>query len=360
MASTKNPENFDEATPVRSTSELARRLGLSRWTVSRILNGHDGVHPETAERVRAAMREHSFSPSPLAQGLRRGRTNIIGVCVPEIEDYHLGPKLESLRLAISRKGLHPMIGMTGGEPATEAETLDHFRHLRVAGVVTFASRLPAKSAAIRHLKDSGIPLLRVDPMDASQRGGIGLDRAFGMKEATRHLLALGHRRLATIGIDSEGAYTAARFEAIRQVQQESSLQQRSQPDLLRIPLPPCASYYQAGRDAARSLLAIPDSARPTGLLVLNDRAAIGLIEGLRTAGRRVPEDFSVVGYDNMEAGAFFTPKLTTIDLRPEELIEKVSAHLLPMLDGEGELPPGGSRIRTRLIVRESTASATRT
>ncbi len=350
MRSTSNPKNIPPPGPVRSTTELAQQLGLSRWTVSRVINGHDGVHPETVERVRAAMRESGFSPNPLAQGLRRGRTNIIGVCVPDLEDFYLGPKLEALRRTVAAEGFHVMVGMTDGDTATEVETLDHFRLLRAAGVVTLASQLSPKSEAVHRLKETRIPLLLVDPVVAPTPGGLGINRASGMREATRHLLDLGHRRIATLGIDSESFYTHSRFEAIREVLQPRGLEAK------RIPLPARASCYEAACNGAEVLF--PGGRRsaesPTAILAVNDRVAMGLIEGLRVLGLRVPEDVSIIGYDNMEAAAFIAPKLTTIDPCPDELIKRTATRLLQLIRDYDTPPERTVRTPTRLIIREST------
>ena len=91
----------DSGEEISSTAELAERLNLSRWTVSRVLNGHDGVRPETVARIQAAMSQYGFSPNALAQGLKTGHTNIIGICLPELEGLYLGQKLEFLRNALA-------------------------------------------------------------------------------------------------------------------------------------------------------------------------------------------------------------------------------------------------------------------
>ena len=352
MRSIENAKNISSSPAIRSTAELARQLGLSRWTVSRVINGHDGVHEDTVKRVRDAMRDSGFSPNPLAQGLRRGRTNIIGVCVPEIEDFYLGPKLEFLRRTVSEQGFHLMIGMTDGNPDTEIETLDHLRLLCVAGIISFASQLSPRNSAIARLQEAKIPLLLVDPMTPGTECGLGVDRASGMKEATRHLLDLGHRRFATLGFNSGSVYSCLRLAAIQEVLHSSKPKTKAM--LQHLPLPEGDSLYTAGREAAEAFRREKGKDLPTAVLTINDRVAMGLIDGLRTLGLRVPEDISIIGYDNMEAGAFISPKLTTIDPSPDALMAQTATRLLRLIRNEGDSPDFPFRSPSRLIVREST------
>ena len=347
---------------VQSTSDLAKRLGLSRWTVSRILNGHEGVRPETAERVRKAMEEAGFFPNPLAQGLRRGRTNIVGICLPEIEGYYLGPKLEHLRESLAQAGYHVMVAMTNGEPREEAEALNRFRVLRTAGVILVASQLASRSQPVRQFCETGIPLVLVDPISAPPKGSLCVDRTTGMKQAIHHLFDLGHRHIAVIGLTGEGRYSKLRLKSIDAAYAERGWKAA---DLARqVPIHTGGtSHYQSGWDSAMATwrdgsdhAAAP---RPTAALALNDRVAIGLIDGLRELGLRVPEDVSVIGYDNMEVSAFVTPKLTTIDCESDQLVEQTTARLLKLIQSPQKTPLPSIRIASRLVIRASTAAVSK-
>ncbi len=368
MESIPNPQTFEsgEGRPIQSTSALARRLGLSRWTVSRVINGHAGIHPETVRRVRAAMQELGFAPNPLAQGLRKGRTNIIGVCLPEIEGFYLGQKLEFLRRALAAEGYHVMIGMTNGDVREEAEALGRFRLLCAAGVILVASKLPSKSGPIRQLHEAQVPLVLMDPMIKPPKGSICVDRTEGMRQAMRHLLDLGHRRVATLGFTApdESRYTRMRVEGIATACRESGLPM----ERIVLPIDPPAgesSHYAFGYACAAAQFAAPaksgkKSRRPTAVLVINDRVAVGLIDGLRRLGIRVPEEVSIVGYDNMEMGAFLSPRLTTIDAQPDELVARTTSRLLLQINHPEDRARPSPSIPTRLIIRESTAPVSRT
>ncbi|MEI8233361.1 MAG: LacI family DNA-binding transcriptional regulator [Verrucomicrobiota bacterium] len=355
MRSIKNKKT---AAGVHSTAELAKRLNLSRWTISRVLNGHDGVHPKTVARIQAAMSRYGFSPNALAQGLKTGCTNIIGICLPEIEGLYLGQKLEFLREALAAKGFHVMMGMTNGNAQEELATLSRFRELRVAGVILVASQIPPANAAIQQFLKSRTPLIQIDPMMEPPAGSICVDRGKGMKEAVRHLFDLGHRHIATLGFSRGCWYSQQRLQAILATYQEQGIKPQKYLHLIGLPWEE-GSFYQRGRDIAATVWAHPCGTRrnaqsPTAVLALNDRLALGFIDGLRALGARVPEDVSVIGYDNMEVGAFVSPRLATIDARPDELIRTATERLLQRIHGNEPADEIFVSIPARLLRREST------
>ncbi|XHR30188.1 MAG: LacI family DNA-binding transcriptional regulator [Chthoniobacteraceae bacterium] len=350
MKSTKNIGSID------STSDLARRLQLSRWTISRVLNGHAGVSPATVRRVKEAMRELGFAPNPLASGLRKGKTNIIGVCIPEIERLHLAQKLEFLRQSLTAEGCHVMMGVTNGDVNEEAETLNRFRTLHAAGVILFASRLSSRSGPVRAVHESGIPLISVDPVVPLAKGSISVDRSIGTREAVEHLFELGHRRVIALGLEHAGFYTSSRLAGIASAYQARGW--NAERNICKLPLPAqIDSAFAQGFEVAG---AVWEKAREEGgytaVMALNDRVAIGLVDGLRALGVRVPEDLSLVGYDNMDVCSYMLPRLTSIDAQPDELVRQATECLLSQIRNaqEAQTPPP---IATRLIVRESTGPA---
>ena len=355
MRSTKNKKSLEDVT---STAELAKRLNLSRWTVSRVLNGHSGVHPKTVARIRAAMSEYGFAPNALAQGLKTGRTNIIGVCLPEIEGLYLGQKLEFLREALTAKGYHVMVGMTNGDAQEELATVSRFRDLRAAGVILVASRVSQTSVSIQSFLKSRTPLIQLDPMIEPPAGSICVDRAKGMRQATQHLLELGHRHIVPLGFSKDCRYSLQRLEGVIAAYKEKGLDSDKYVHPFYFPSD-AGSFYEWGRDIAATIWKYScgtqrNPANPTAVLALNDRLAIGFIDGLRQLGVRVPEDFSVIGYDNMEIGAFIAPQLTSIDAQPDELIREATERLLQRIRGEAAADENVVSIPARLLCRGST------
>ncbi|MDZ4788110.1 MAG: LacI family DNA-binding transcriptional regulator [Blastochloris sp.] len=333
---------------INSTADLARQLGLSRWTVSRALNGHSGVKATTVRRVRKAMETANFTPSLLAQGLRKGRTNVIGVCLPEIEGFYLGPKVESLRECLARAGYQIIIGMTNGEKSDETRLLEHFAALRPSAIVSIASQL-SRSQVNSFLPDD-IPTLRIDPLVDVEQADIGLDRTAALCAATHHLLSLGHRRIALVGMEGGSHYTFCRLAGVRKAMKEQQL------SYARCIIPISVTAYATTHERRGWLAAeIIAQARPsiTAALAVNDRTALGLIDGLRSHGLRVPDSISVVGYDNISIAEYVYPKLTTIDARENELMQLAATALLQTMAGSTVRAALGL-IAPKLIVRDST------
>lgn len=351
MRSTKKPAPSQK---IRSTSELAKALNLSRWTVSRVLNGHPGVHPDTVAKVQAAMQAYGFAPNPHAQGLRRGRVNRVGVCVPDADLLFLSKKLEHLRQTLDAAGVPLVVGLTDGSNEKEIETLNHFRASRVAAVALFASQLSEDHPAITQFGNT--PVINIDPIAPLLRPktagsilSLRIDRSSGMKEAMAHLYELGHRHFATLGIDGEASYTRVRLEAIIGFLKSKNLPPETH--LHRYPLPAEENYYRVGHQCATYF---PSPA--TAILAVNDRVAIGLIDGLRHRGITVPEQYSIIGYDNMEVSEFIQPALTSIDAKPNQLAAQAASLLLAAMRNEPDLPQVHD-IPTKLVIRASTGCA---
>lgn len=332
--------------PVHSTSELARRLGLSRWTVSRALNGHTGINPETAARVREEARKAGFSPSILGRGLRSGRTDLIGVVAPDLEEYFLTRKLSVLRMKIEEAGYHGLIQMTDTSPESERAALERFRTIRCTGVLTFASRLGPRDVGLIRLKEAKIPCVQIDPLLKTPGSIASTDRLAALRLTLEHLFSLGHRQIGVFGIDSSTPYGRQRHEGITAactaagLSPEKSLRwfsrNTSRDDF--------ASGHRLALEFARS------SQRPTAIVTINDRMALGAICGLQESGISVPRDCSVIGYDNADFSAYSTPSLTTIDPQGEALVQGALEMIL------SEKAQARFQVQPTLVTRQSTSA----
>ncbi|MGE9296732.1 MAG: LacI family DNA-binding transcriptional regulator [Puniceicoccales bacterium] len=340
---------------VANTAALARHLGLSRWTVSRVLNGHPGVLPETVERVRAAMAEVGFQPNTLARGLRGGRTGIVGVCFQEIETPILARKVSLLQQALRVMGYHALIELTNGDQDLERTAIRNFLALHAEGVVLIGSQLNEQDEAIVACQAQEKPIIWVDPEKKVDGEQLSIDRAYSMRLVLDHLHGLGHRRFAVLGIDPGNPFGAFRWPAFARHCKRLKINLDKQAVNLFTPGQPVHDY-DYGRMLAGQLLEC-DGALPTGVIAVNDQVAIGAINRLREAGIETPRDVSVVGYDNLNICAHFPPPLTTIDQCADRLMQEAADRLVAILKGEGE-PEGEPRrrlIRPKLIERASTS-----
>lgn len=332
--------------PVNSTAQLARLLGLSRWTVSRALNGHSGVDPRTAERIREAARREGFTPSLLGSSLRTGRTDLAGICLPDLEDYFLTTKITLLQEALRARGLYPLFQIAAN-PADENETLTRFAAMRCAGVVLIASSLDNSEPGVRKLATQNIPVVRIDPVSPTADASISTDRRRALSEALEALHACGHRGVVAAGFTTTSSYGRQRMAGLRDGCRKLGWDFARDVQVLTVESD--ADDFTAGALLGRAYLALPH--RVPAILAINDRVAASLLRELQTAGLRVPDDVSLVGYDNADFSPYTNPPLATIDPLVSELIEGAVRMLGPAMPGTPK------HVRPRLVPRASLGPA---
>ncbi|TVR53414.1 MAG: LacI family transcriptional regulator [Puniceicoccaceae bacterium] len=342
--------------PITSTTALARHLGLSRWTVSRVLNGHPEVKAETSRRVLAAIEELGFTPSPLARALRGARSGIVGVCFQAFGTPVFVKKISALQGRLRDQGFRALIELTEGEPAREREVLRHFMAMKVDGIVLVGGLSPAHAHDPSGLLSEGHPpVVAVDPVAECPLPSVTVDREHGVRILLEHLLELGHRRFGLVGIDRDVLYGRSRWEGLKAAARQHGLVWERDFTILNDPGNREMNFAQ-GRLLAEHYLRLERP--PTALLALNDQVAVGVQSGLLGAGLTIPGDVSVVGFDNLEVTDYINPRLTTIDQRVDHLMEAATGMLHEQLesgplDGPGRL----LKIRPELVVRGSTGPA---
>lgn len=337
------------AGPVQGTAGLARHLGVSRWTVSRVLNGHSGVREETRARVLEAVKELGFEPNKLAQGLRGVRSGLVGVSFPHLEAMVLAAKSQVLQKELKKAGYRAMFEMPEGDPEVEEAVVRHFLSINVDGIVLIGSTLEVGSPVFKEVADRGVGIVAVDSRNALPVPRVSLDRGKAMEMKLRHLHELGHRRIAVLGLGADDMYQNIRRRGIRRaagllgLDFEQDLQFFDEPGYGQ-------QSYEYGSLLARKVLET-GKAGPTALFCLNDRIAVGALRGLQEAGKKVPQEYSVIGLDNLPETAWTNPSLTTVDQNIGKLMERGQKAL--WADKPGARPPH-YKVPPRLIVREST------
>ncbi|MEZ5276262.1 MAG: LacI family DNA-binding transcriptional regulator [Opitutaceae bacterium] len=343
--------------PISSTSALARHLGLSRWTISRVLNGHAGVREETVIRVREAMKDLGFVPSVMARGLRGGRTGLIGISFQGFDIPIFVQKVAVLQTALRRVGLRSLIELTDRDPGLERDVAAHFVSVGVEGIVLVGG--PAGSGTggvVDFLRDRAIPTVIIDPGVSVPLPTVEMDRGEGMRLILHHLRQLGHRRPVLLGLDRTIAYGPSRWRGIDSVAVEEGLDPASAfTTILEETVD--AMDYDYGRRLADRVLGL--SPRPTALVALNDQVAIGAMARLQESGIEIPRDLSMVGFDNLEVSAHVSPSLTTIDQRVTVLMQAGIDLLRNQMDSGFGAAVKPVRIKPNLVIRRSTGPAPR-
>ncbi|MGW0082293.1 LacI family DNA-binding transcriptional regulator [Streptomyces sp. NPDC003393] len=323
--------------------DVAARAGVSVATVSKVLNERHGVAASTLERVRTVIEELGYESSLVARSLRNHRTHVIGVLVWAIEPYS-AELLKGAARAIKGTGYELVVYSTGGEGG--GHTGWERRYLsRLSGTLIDGAVLVTPTVSTDEI---GSPVVAVDPhVGADSAPIVAADNFHGARTAVEHLLALGHRRIGFLGRPPRDLESARQRElGYRRALEDAGV--AFDPALVQV-----AGYGEnESAEAAGRLLRLDD--RPTAIFAANDVSAISTMEVAMTLGMRVPDDLSVIGFDNVPESTMVRPALTTIEQPLQLMGQRAVEMLLELL--EGRTPdPLRLRLPTRLVERASCA-----
>lgn len=341
---------------IDSTAALAAYLGLSRWTVSRAINRHKEVKPETARRVNEAMIELGFTPSLFGRGLRGVKAPIIGVGFRRFNWPAFTEKLTFLHQALQDHQRQTIWETYTPTEAGTAQMIDHFLAMRVEGVVLIEAALnSALTRELARLKEARIACVLLDPLGAGTPNAVHIDREDALARATMHLLGLGHRHFGLLGIDDSFPFGQMRLNGIRRAllafgeSPERSLRIFSRSDE--------RFRRDYGQILAASLL--QQKPLPTALIALSDELALNAMWALQRAGVSVPGEVSIFGFDNLNLSELVSPSLSTIDQEIQTAVGAAAAMLFQLIEHPSAKNVAARRIAARLILRESIAPARR-
>ncbi|MCX4649730.1 MULTISPECIES: LacI family DNA-binding transcriptional regulator [unclassified Streptomyces] len=322
-------------------ADVARVAGVSSQTVSRVSNGFPGVNEETRERVLAAMKELGYRPNSAARALKRGDFRTIGVITFTLSTTGNMRTLEAIATSAAQEGyavtLLPVAVPTQDEVRGAFSRLGE---LAVDAVIVIMEVHLLDSASLTlppHVK------VVVADSDADDRYAVvDTDQAGGTRDAVRHLLDHGHRTVWHLAGPSESFAAQRRTDAWRKALEAAG---RAVPPLVRGDWS-ADSGYRAG-------LRLAEQDDCTAVFAANDQMALGLLRALEERGRKVPDDVSVIGFDDIPDSGSFQPPLTTVHQDFAEVGRRCVESALRQVR-QGETEPGATLVPTRLVVREST------
>jgi LacI family transcriptional regulator len=320
-------------------ADVAARAGVSLSTVSRALNGNPTVDPALVERVRDAAAALEYTASPVARSLVLGRTQTVAVIVPDLGNPTFQSILRGLSRAAKADDYHVLVA-DSAESVDEERVLAGATRRRTDGVILCAPRMPQEE--LDTLVGGLRPVVLVN-RTSGEVPAVRADYGSALSAELEHLHGLGHRRIVYLAGVERSVANAARLEAIAEFAAG-----HPGTDIAEIP---CGVDFESGAAAAPAVL---DSAA-TAALAFNDLVAMGLLSAVQAMGRRVPDDLSIVGFDDIPFARYTTPPLTTAAVPAEELGAQAWTRMRELL--RGAEPQHPLSLLPELTVRGTTGPA---
>jgi DNA-binding LacI/PurR family transcriptional regulator len=331
--------------------DIAKKAGVSHTTVSRALNGNQTISPETVARIQGIAKELGYLGSATARGLKTNRSQVIGVLVSRIDNPYFGEIIQGIEETINNRGYSLVIASSHRDPSKEKMIIHAFARQMVDGVIICTSSFSEENAAV--ISQYEIPCVVVNnetPEKYDQ--SLQHDDLSAGSLIARYLLQMGHRRLAYIG-DS----LAVRINNERQQGFIDELNRNEKNIEPQIIIHSQGRDIENGEEAMIRLLRVKP--HPTAVFCFNDLMAIGAIKTIKDHRLRVPEDISVVGFDNIPFSAYISPALTTFDQPKFRMGQESAELLLHEFESPHKYNPNFIRhknILGKLLVRESASA----
>ena len=326
--------------------EVAEIAGVSIATVSRVVNGREDVSPETRELVQRVVRERGYTANRNARGLSAGKTGLIGATVPMLHHAYFSHILAGAAEGLYEQDMRLVLSPTMHEHHREVSLLERLMHGTTDGAVII---LPEESSdELELLLNHGYRFVVIDPLlPLNERiPAVSAAHAAGADQAMKHLLSLGHMRV--------GAITGPRGWKATDDRRRGYYAALAAAGIMPDPQLEVESNFEiaGGASAAEQLLDLAEP--PTAIFCFNDNMAVGAMQTARARGVGVPEDLSIVGFDDLEEAEIVTPALTTIR-QPLAEMGRIAVSLLMRLLDNQRLEALHVELGTRLVVRDSTA-----
>jgi DNA-binding LacI/PurR family transcriptional regulator len=330
-----------------SIKDIARAAGVSHSTVSRSLSASPLVNPATKARIQRLAHEMGYTPNAAARSLVMGQSRTVGVVVTTIADPFIAEVVQGIESTAYEHGYTVILASSNSDSSRELATVEMLRSKRVDSVIVTASRVGALYQD--HLERIGVPVVVIN--NHSEQSGrylfsVTVDNEHGGDLATRHLIELGHGRIAYVSGPANHSSNTGRLAGYHQ-----ALTQAGLPFDAALVVPG-NGRVDSGEQAWPLLAALAE--RPTAVFCYNDMTAIGLLRSVRAAGLAVPRDLSIVGFDDISFASFVSPALTTVAQPQFEMGQQAMQMALTLMNKAApETPVSDVVIKGKLIVRES-------
>jgi DNA-binding LacI/PurR family transcriptional regulator len=331
-----------------SIKDIARAAKVSHPTVSRALSNSPLVKGETAKRIRQIAASLGYRPSAIARSLATKRTKTIGVVVTSIADPFIADVVSGVEEAANDHGYSVFLANSNANPDREVRVVHSFHERRVDGILVTASRVGALYVPL--LSQLKVPIVLINNQHPDETDefiySVTIDNIKASHEVMRHLIGLGHKRIAYIGDRGGFQSDIERLAGYRQALAFAGY----------LFLPELVVHGDGkpagGGQAMEQLLALRNP--PTAVFCYNDMSALGALRALHRHGIKVPEDLSLVGFDDLAIASYTSPLLTTVSQPKQQMgrmAMEIMIKLLSRIDSKTNI-----KVEGKLIIRESTAS----
>jgi DNA-binding LacI/PurR family transcriptional regulator len=327
--------------------DIAKLAGVSSATVSRVVNGSSLVRPETVERVRKVIEEAKFFPNNSATTLKYGRSGTYGLIIPDITNPFFPEFIKRFEGIVVENDQEMLMATTDFHSGRMQQSIRRMLIRKVDGVALLASEI--ETGPFEDLMHNRVPLVTMDRGHTANRlSDVAINNKSGMNQALRHLKDFGHKKVGYIGGSAGLTISDHRVEAFIRALKRVDIVPR--PEFIKV-----GNYRITGGMAAMTeLLSLQD--RPTAILAANDLTAIGGMRAAMGMGFSIPDDVSIIGFDDIEMSDIVHPPLTTLRL-PRYELAKAFFDALEHLTSDPHAPGQQRSVKTTLVVRESTGPA---
>ena len=326
-----------------SIYDIAKKANLAPSTISRALQDHPRIGAETKMRVRALAKEMGYVPSTVAKSLSTNQTWTIGMVVATISDPFMGRVVEGVEEVAMGAGFNVFLSTSQNNRQREIAVIDVLQQRRVDGIIVVASHLFDRYR--RYFDRIEVPIVMIDEQEpAGVIHAVAVDDLRGARLAVEHLLGLGHRRIGYVGVTNRPKSNRYRLRGYEDALKAAGIA----PDPRLVFTSNIEDHAKRGEASLEPLWA----AGATAVFCYNDMTAIGLLSACYNRGLSVPDNLSLIGFDDIDTAAYIIPPLTTIHQPRLELGRRAMQMILDLLAGQ---TPENQLISAELVVRQTTA-----
>ena len=327
-------------------AQVANKAGVSKATVSRVMNDSNLVQEQTRQKVLEAMKDLNYRPNMIARNLRKQKTKMLGIILPDISNPFYSKVLTGIENVACDAGYEIVLMNTNYNEEREARNFQTLMERRAEGVLFMCHHLDEKK--IQWLKKYSLPFVLISRnVEDDQIPYVNIDNFKGGYDATRHLISLGHKKIGLIsGPFSDESSSLDRIAGYMKALDQADIKFKE--DYLR----EGDFTFRTSQRLVKELLSLPEP--PTAIFAVSDETAIGAIKGAKELGISVPQDLSIVGFDNLELSYFYNPALTTI-AQPMTQMGKRSTEILLNIIENKKVDEFQVILPHKLIERDSTA-----